>query len=144
MELLSRVLAGLYIALPPLSAGLIAWRHRRLPLPQYARAATGFVCTCVAGTIIGVALTLIYARAIDGHAPLVQVALVSYISIGVLCLLKGFSWLLKEGTERALRVRVTPGERGAAWVARATTAAAQATVRRSRRGRARTSAIAAA
>ena len=61
MEFLSRVLAGLYIALPPLTAGLIAWRHRRSPQPQYARAAGGFVCTCVAGMIIGVALTLIYA-----------------------------------------------------------------------------------
>src|SRR3954453_19175189 len=99
MEFLSRVLAGLYIALPPLTAGLIAWRHRRSPQPQYARAAGGFVCTCVAGVIIGVALTLIYARAIHGHAPLVQVALVSYVSTGVICLLKGFSWLLKEGTE---------------------------------------------
>jgi alpha-beta hydrolase superfamily lysophospholipase len=122
MEFLSRVLAGLYLALPPLTAGLIAWRHRRSPQPQYARAAAGFVFTCVAGMIIGVGLTLIYAHAIQGHAPLVQLALASYVAVGVICLLKGFSWLLKEGTERALRVRVAPAERGGAWVARTTTA----------------------
>jgi fermentation-respiration switch protein FrsA (DUF1100 family) len=122
MEFLSRVLAGLYIALPPLTAGLIAWRHRRAPQAQFGRAAAGFIGTCIAGMAIGVGLTLFYAHALGGHAPFVQLALTSYVAVGILCLLKGVSWLLKEGTERALRVRVAPNERGAAWVARTTTA----------------------
>src|SRR3954469_1875195 len=108
LELLSRILAGLYLLLPPLSAAWVAWRFRRT---HFNRATRGFAVTCGSGAVLGTALTLIYAAAGGGRAPFGQIALTSYVCIGILCLLKGLSWLLKEGTERLLRVRVPVDQR---------------------------------
>src|SRR5690349_3275519 len=112
MEMLSRILAGLYLLLPPLAAAVVAWRSRR---SHYNRATRGFVLTCGSGAVLGTALTLIYAAAGGGRAPFGQIALTSYVCIGILCLLKGLSWLLKEGAERLLRVRVPVEQRGGGW-----------------------------
>src|SRR5688500_4010179 len=105
MELLSRILAAMYLALPPLAAAVAVYRWRRL---RSAHHIVGFLLTCVSGTILGAFVSLLYARATDTRAPLGQILLTIYLAVAVLSLLKGASWLLKEGIDRLLRVRRRP------------------------------------
>ena len=60
----------------------------------------GFLLTCLSSAVLGSAIVLVYARATEARAKVSQVALTCYIFVAVLSLLKGVSWLLKEGTNR--------------------------------------------
>lgn len=122
MELLSRLLAGMYFVLPPAWAGWAAWQSRHAPVGRPSRAVFAFMATCFSGSLLGTLLVLVYAYASRAHAPLVQIALGAYVFIGVLCVLKALHWLLREGTERAFVVRVPVSQRGGWWVLRAAVA----------------------
>lgn len=119
MEWLSRLLAGIYLAAPPTAAAIAAWRARKAPV---AKASVGFMVSCAAGSVVGTVIAVVFARAVDGHAPFGQIALTVYVCIGVLCTFKGLAWLLREGAERLFRVRVPVGQRNGWWVLRATAA----------------------
>jgi alpha-beta hydrolase superfamily lysophospholipase len=107
MELLSRILAGMYLALPPAAVAVAVYRWRRT---RSAHPLVGFLLTCVSGTILGGFIALLYARATDTRAPLGQIGLTVYLAVGVLSMLKGISWLLKQGIDRLLRVHRREGE----------------------------------
>ena len=107
MESISRILAGMYLALPVAAAAVAVYRWRRT---HSAHPLVGFLLTCVSGTILGAFIALLYARATDTRAPVGQIALTVYLAVGVLSMLKGMSWLLRQAIDRLLRVRRRPGE----------------------------------
>src|SRR5687768_3106895 len=107
MELISRILAGMYLALPVAAAAVAVYRWRRT---RSAHPLVGFLLSCVSATILGTFIALLYARATDTRAPLDQIALTVYLAVGVLSMLKGASWLMKKGIDRLLRPRRREGE----------------------------------
>lgn len=119
MRLLHLLLTALYIALPVLAALLAGVTARR---QKSGRPLVAFGITCVSATLIAAALCYFYVTATASTISVAQVARTCYLLAGVMALLKGLSWLLKEGAERVWRVH--PGQsvgrpRGAGWVARA-------------------------
>ena len=96
---LSYVLAGVYLALP-VAVGAVAW---------WRGALAGFALTMAAGLVIGVGLTLVYARAIGGPPGVGQAVLAGYLGGSFLLLLKGIDL----GVYRLMRGR-EPGRRRAA------------------------------
>jgi fermentation-respiration switch protein FrsA (DUF1100 family) len=103
MFLLSRILAGMYLTAPLLAVVLAVWQTRRgkaqtgLPSTQPL---FGFMLTLISSVVLSSSIVLIYAHATDARASAGQVALTCYVFVGVLSLLKGFNWLLREGADR--------------------------------------------
>ena len=92
-----------YLLLPVAVAGLAVVRTvrggSRRPLKDF------FLLT-LSGTVLGTALTVVYAVGTDGRPPVGQILVTSYFCCAVICLLRAFSWLLQQGLERLLRARV--------------------------------------
>lgn len=123
MFLLSRILAGLYLATPPAAAALAVWQARRARPPQSPLAhkpIVAFLLTCVSSLILGSAIVLVYAHATEARPSVGQVALTCYVFVAVLSLLKGLSWLLKEGTSRLFLLSGKWRRLGPSWHARMT------------------------
>ena len=118
MRLLHHLLTALYVALPIVAAAWAAVLARR---QKSAKPAAGFLLTCVSAAVIGVALCYFYATATSSVMSVGQVGLTCYLLAGVMSMLKGLSWLLKEAAERAWFVHPTQTAgraRGLGWAAR--------------------------
>jgi hypothetical protein len=80
----------------------------------------------MSAALIGSSLCYFYATATSSRISVAQVGLTCYLLAGVMSLLKGVSWLLKEGAERAWLVHPTQTAgrpRGLGWAARVAAAA---------------------
>jgi len=103
MFLLSRILACIYLAAPLLALALAVWQTRRAK-PQPGVPSTqplfGLMLTLISSVVLASSIVLVYARGTDARASVGQVALTCYVFIGVISLLKGFNWLLREGADR--------------------------------------------
>lgn len=84
--------------LAPVAA--VAWSLRRrrrddVPAGSTASRPTGLIGTFVAGTVMGVALSVIYAVAVKGTVSIAQSVLAAYFATALLLLLRAFDWGLR-------------------------------------------------
>jgi fermentation-respiration switch protein FrsA (DUF1100 family) len=115
-------LVSLYIVLPLAAAALALVRARR---ERSMKPVIGFVLHCGSSAVVAITACVVFGRAAGLHVPLSQYALAAYLLIGVLSVLWGVSWLLRQAIDRLLYVH--PAQhgsrpRGGDWVARATVA----------------------
>lgn len=118
MSIVASFLAALYIALPLVGAAVAVLLARRQHNPKPIVA---FGLSAFSAGFISVAICLLMAKVIGGSATIGQILLTAYLLTGVLALLKGISWLLKEGAERVFVVHVSQSigrPRGMGWALR--------------------------
>lgn len=118
MSTVASLLAALYIALPLVGVAVAMWLSRRQhnPKPVVSLGLSTF-----SAGVISAAICLLMARATGGSTSFGQILLTAYLLTGVLVLLKGFSWLLKEGSERLFVVHPSQAagqRRGVGWALR--------------------------
>ncbi len=118
MSTVASLLAALYIALPLAGVAVAMWLARRQHNPKPI---VSFGLSVFSAGVMSAAICLLMAQATGGSASIGQILLTAYLLIGVLTLLKGFSWLLKEGAERLFIVHPSQGagrRRGVEWAFR--------------------------
>jgi uncharacterized protein len=104
LEIAHQLLIAIYIALPPAAAVLAMVRAKRWGRsgPVYY-----FASTVLAGTVLGVALTLLYARLLGGTAGNGQAVLAGYFATSVLLFIRCVDWVLKRGIAASLRLPIS-------------------------------------
>ena len=95
------LLIALYLALPitALLFALFFARRRRSAWPI-----VDLSITVLSAIFLGIVVCLLFGHFTDLHVPFSQYVVASYVSVSVLLLLKGASWLLRQGFERLFRV----------------------------------------
>jgi len=96
LHLLHQLIVVVYVALPPAAVAAAVVRRRRGAL-------AGILLTFLMGMTIGAALSVVFAAAVGGRVPLLQMALAGYFTTSLLLLLKLFDRGLRWGTRAALR-----------------------------------------
>jgi fermentation-respiration switch protein FrsA (DUF1100 family) len=102
MRIAHWILVCFYVLLPVAVgavAGLRAWRARSV------RLARPFLMTAVSAAALSIGLVTAYAVAAGAKPLIAQILLGAYFGTAMLLTLKGLDWLLREGTERVLRLR---------------------------------------
>lgn len=111
--LLHYMLVVAYLLAPVVAVGRAVWLQRRgagrTGVAGGARLA--MLGTIVAGTAMGVSLSVVYAVAVKGRVSIWQAVLASYFATALMVLLKGFDWLLRQAVWR-LSVRRAPAGDG--------------------------------
>jgi hypothetical protein len=111
------LLIAAYLAAPIVAVLRSTRRRRSPPLPDGAAAgvwnasSVGVIGTFVAGTVMGVSLSVVYAVAVQGTVSIAQAVLASYFATALLLLLRGFDWLLRAMVWRISVLPPAPGER---------------------------------
>lgn len=99
------LLVAAYLAAPVLAVLWSARRRRRQAVVSHEPAGpssgagwaapVGTIGTFVAGTVMGVSLSVVYAVAVKGTVSIAQAVLASYFATALLLLLRGFDWVLR-------------------------------------------------
>jgi len=99
---LHRILLIAYAVLPVAALALALHRGRK---HQTAEPLASFIITCFSGVILGTAIVIVYAVVLHGTVRAAEVARSWYFMIGLLCLVGGFRWIVREAALRMLRVK---------------------------------------
>jgi alpha-beta hydrolase superfamily lysophospholipase len=101
LEIAHQVLVAIYVALPPIAFVLAVVRAKRLGRsgPVYF-----FMTTGLAGMVLGVALTMLYARLSGGSVGVGQALLAGYFTASVLLFIRCVDWVLRRSIALALRL----------------------------------------
>lgn len=95
------ILVALYIGIVPAGIAYAAVQARRIK--RFSPVAS-LVVTCLVGVVLGTAVSVIYARAVQGRIVYSQIALAAYFAAAMLLLIKSADRLLRRGLVRLFRV----------------------------------------
>ncbi len=92
------LIVAAYLLLP---VGALVWSVRKR-MGGDRRMLRSLVLTGIAGVLLSLGMSLIYAIAADGRVLVGQVLLGAYFATGLLLLLKGFDWGVRQALLRSL------------------------------------------